>query len=488
MPISFLGINPSLRVPGVYVEISNSRALRGLFTLPRRLLVVGQRLTTGTQAALTLQLVTSEAQGAEYFGSGSMLHGMLRAVFAQRPFVPVYAIALADAGASTAATGQIAFTGPSTAAGTLYLYLAGYRLTLAVPSGTSAGAVASGLATAVNAATYLPVTANAASGTITFTARNKGTIGNALDIRLNYYAGESLPAGIGAPITPMAGGATDPDLSTILPVLGEEQFTEWVIPYLDATSLTALDAELESRWGPMRQNDGRAFFGTSRTHANLVTFGASLNSKHFVVAGLENLPAPGYELAGAVAAQAAMSAQNDPARPFTTLPLEGILPPATADAFITTERDILLHNGISTAVVDSGGKLRIEPLMTTYQKNANLASDITFLDLTAFSRLGYLRYDLRNYLLNKYPRHKLADDGAQYGPGQAIVTPSVMKAEVVGRFRQWEFLGLVENADQFLTDLVVERNVQDPNRLDILASPDLVNQLLVAGVQLEFIL
>jgi hypothetical protein len=38
-----------------------------------------------------------------------------------------------------------------------------------------------------------------------------------------------------------------------------------------------------------------------------------------------------------------------------------------------------------------------------------------------------------------------------------------------------EELGLVENFDQFKTDLVVERNASDPNRLDFLLPPDIIN-------------
>ena len=126
--------------------------------------------------------------------------------------------------------------------------------------------------------------------------------------------------------------------------------------------------------------------------------------------------------------------------------------------------------------------------MTTYQKNAYGAPDTAYLDVNTVLTLGYLRYDMRTFWLNKYPRHKLANDGTRYGAGQAIMTPKVAKAEVVNRFRMWEEQGLVEGFDQFKDDLIVERNGSDPNRLDILMSPDLVNQLRVTGVQIAFLL
>jgi phage tail sheath gpL-like len=39
----------------------------------------------------------------------------------------------------------------------------------------------------------------------------------------------------------------------------ETQFDVIAFPYNDATSLTAIEAELLDRWGPVRQNDGMAF-------------------------------------------------------------------------------------------------------------------------------------------------------------------------------------------------------------------------------------
>ena len=91
-------------------------------------------------------------------------------------------------------------------------------------------------------------------------------------------------------------------------------------------------------------------------------------------------------------------------------------------------------------------------------------------------------------MLLRYPRHKLADDGTRFGPGQAIITPKIGKSEAIARFELWEELGLVEGFEQFKRDLIVERNAQDVNRLDFLLSPDLMNQLRVVGAQIGFLL
>ena len=49
-----------------------------------------------------------------------------------------------------------------------------------------------------------------------------------------------------------------------------------------------------------------------------------------------------------------------------------------------------------------------------------------------------------------------------------------------------ETLGLVENTEAFKAALIVERNADNQNRLDILYGPDLVNQLRVFAVNTQF--
>jgi phage tail sheath gpL-like len=55
-----------------------------------------------------------------------------------------------------------------------------------------------------------------------------------------------------------------------------------------------------------------------------------------------------------------------------------------------------------------------------------------------------------------------------FGVGQAIVTPTIIKAELVAQYRIDEFNGLVENVTAFKANLVVERH---PNALRASAAP-----------------
>ena len=490
MAISFNEIPTTIRVPFVYVEFDNSRAVRGPALMPYRNLVIGQRLATGTVPALTPIRVTSAAQAKTYFGAGSMLAHMLERQLENNNVTETWAIALDDEAAGVRATGAIT-VGGAVSTGTIRLYIGGRRLTVGVSAGDALADVAAAIQTAIAANTDLPVTAavdkNHNTG-INITARHKGAFANDIDIRHGHYDGEGLPDGLTLAISALSGGAANPDIAAVWAAIGDEHYNVVTMPYTDAANLTALENELADRWGPLRMIEGMAFAAAAGTHSELGTLGDSRNSPHLSIMNAAGSPTPPYEWAAAVAGIVSYHGNIDPARPFQTLALKGVLPAKQEDRLTLRENNLLLFDGISTHMVDAGGTVHLQRVITTYKVNAQGAEDISYLDVNTPLTLAYLRYDFRNYILRKYPRHKLANDGTRYGAGQAVITPKVGKAEAIARFRVWEEQGLVENIDRFKNDLIVERNAGDPNRLDWMLPPDLVNQFRVGGVQIGFLL
>jgi phage tail sheath gpL-like len=490
MTISFNQIPTTQRVPFVYVEFDNTRAVSGPSIMPYKQLVVGQRLSTGTVDELTPVRVTNAAQAKTYFGAGSMLANMLEKTFANNTSSETWAVAMDDLVAGTAATGSIT-VGGTISAGTFYLYIAGRRISVGVATGDDAGDVATAIVAAITADTDLPVTAEVNGSTaeqVDLTARHKGLNGNYIDLRHSYYDDEALPTGMTLTISAMASGAGNPDADDLWAALGDEHYNVIAWPWTDTASLVSLETELADRNSPLRMIEAAAVTAYSGTHSAIGTFGDSRNSQFLTVMNASGIPQQPCEMAAALSAVVTYYGQIDPARPFQTLKLTGILPPLVTDRFTMQENNLLLFDGISTFMIDAGGNVLIQRLITTYKTNGFGAEDISYLDLNTMLTLAYLRYDFRNYILRKYPRHKLASDGTRYGAGQAIITPKIGKAEAIARFRVWEDQGLVENIDQFKNDLICERNEGDPNRLDWMLPPDLVNQFRVGGVQIGFLL
>lgn len=490
MAISFNDIPANIRVPLVYVEFDNSRAVSGTPGIMHKILVLGQKLTAGTAAAATPVRVLSADQAGSLFGRGSMLHGMFAALKAANRYTETWAIPLDDAATAVAASGSLTFSGTSSASGAINLYVGGKRLAVGVAATTASSAIATAVAAAINADGDLPVTA-AVDGTntskVNITARNKGESGNGLDLRVNYYPGETLPAGIALTIAAMAGGAVNPDLSAAIAAFGAEWWNSIVMPYTDSANLASLKAELDVRWGPTKMMDGIAYAAYRGTHAATGTFGSGLNTQHLSVMGTGISPTAPHVWAAVYAGVAAASLSIDPARPLQTLNLPGVLAPALADRWTMEERNLLLFDGIATFMVGADGTVSIERAITTYQTNAFGVADPSYLDVNTPATLSYIRYATRARITQKFPRHKLADDGTPFSPGQAIVTPKTVKAELLALFRELESRGLVEGFDQYKADLIVERNATDRNRLDVLSSPNLVNQFRVFAEQIQFI-
>lgn len=486
--VSFNAIPLDIRTPGQYIEIDNTKAVRGLSQQDRKILVLGQRLTAGTVAQAIPTRVNSAEQAVGFFGRGSMLAAMIAAAKKANPSTDLWAVALDDNGAGVAATKTVTLAGTVTAAGTLNLYVGGVLAQIAVAAAQTPTASATALAAAINANADLPFTASSSVGVVTLTARHKGENGGNIDVRANYYQGEVLPAGMTVTVAAGVAGSGNPTIATALAALGGDQYYTIISPWTDVANVAALEAELATRWGPMAQKTGHAFHGMSGSHATLTTYGAARNSPHSTFIGANGSPTPPYIWAAVLGAVCEYHGAIDPARPFQTLELSGLLAPAVSSQFTREERNLLLKDGVSTFTVGPDGAVYVERVITTYQTNAFGVEDISYLDLETKWTVDYIRYAVRARIALRYPRYKLADDGTQFAPGQAIVTPRQIRAELMGLFRELESVGLVEGFDQFKEDLIVVRSASDPNRVNAVIPPDIVNQFRVFAASIQFLL
>jgi phage tail sheath gpL-like len=489
--VSFNYIPTNVRVPLFYAEMDNTQA--GYFAQNKRSLLIGQKLAAGSAAVNTPMLVSTTDQAKILFGPGSMLARMHQLYRQQDSFGEVWCIAVADAAAGVAATGTITVTSPALAAGAIALYIGGQKVSVAVGLSDTATAIAASISAAINAAVDLPVTSTVVAGVVTLVCRWKGPTGNdimVLDSFRGFSGGESLPNGVALTYAPMAAGATNPTLTgTVITAMGDDEYDYVIHPYTDSASLDAFQSEYNDsvgRWAWSRQVYGHVYASLRGTLSALTTAGALRNDPHHTVAGIDvDCPNPAWEYVAAYGGANALGLNVDPARPTQSLPLNGILSPRAGKRFLLTERQSLLNYGIATSYV-SGGQLRVERAITTYQKNAFGQSDPSYLDSEILHQLTEITRRLRNRITSKYPRHKLADDGTRFGAGQAVVTPSVIRGEIIAEYSDMETVGLVENAKLFAKYLIVERDTTNPNRMNVLLPPDLVNQLRIFALLNQF--
>lgn len=494
MPIVFKTIPGSIRTPGVYIEIDNQRAVGGLQGFKRRALMIGQRTTAGSYTGNVPVPVNNASEAIAYFGRGSNLHHQVEKFRLNNQYTELFVLPFTDNGAGVNATGTIIVAGTATAAGTINLYIGARRVQVAVASGDASTAIAAAINVAINAADDLAVTSAVSASTATLTALHKGEIGNEITISANFFGepgGERLPAGVTLTFSAytLTSGATNPVLT--FANVPKDIYDIIILPWTDATSLNTMQAELDARWGYAEPLEGHCIAARRGTQAGLTSFGNGRNHAHTTVFGFFTAIAtlaglnPAYERASVFAAQILNRLESHPARALNRIPTTGLLA-KPEHQFTQLERNILLYDGISTETIQRDGTVMIEMTITTYQVNSSNVPDESYLMVSDLFKLSYIRQDLRAFLATQYDGYNVAADN---NPANApfVVRPKDIKAAILGRADLYNRNGIIEDLAQFSKDLVVERNLINPSRIDALVPPNLVNEYLITAINLQFL-
>ena len=198
MPISFSSIPQGWKLPLVYIEVDPSQA--GTPTNNKYALLVDYKLTAGVAPTDVPIACGSQADANNLAGVGSPLARMYARFFQLNKSTPVLLLPMGQAGAGVAATGTVTVdrrrrrkpaSSRSMSPGKRYPF----RVAAADPVAT----VGTNIAAAITALPDLPVTAAAAGGVVTLTAKWKGLTGNDIGLALNVLGpngGEMLPLGL----------------------------------------------------------------------------------------------------------------------------------------------------------------------------------------------------------------------------------------------------------------------------------------------------
>lgn len=494
-PVIQTGVPANLLVPGLHLTVDNSKANTG--TVPQRALLIGQVGPGSSLVPGQPVISTSPQLDAAAAGQGSMLALMSYEYRQVDAFTEVWLLPLADDPASQAATGAVTFTGAATAAGTLPFYVTGRSIPVAVPLGMTAANLALAVVAAVNAIPTLPVTAAVAapgSGTVQLTAKNKGLVGNDIDLRFAYLGaagGEAVPAGIAYTITPFAGGTQNPNataLSTALSALASQPFDFIAFPYTDTASLNAMQAFLadqNGRWSYLQQIYGHAYCAFRGTMAQRTTFLTGRNDQHMSCLPFYDSPSAVWAWAAYFAAVDAISAQQDPALPVTGFPIPAKAPPVASQDTISM-RNTLLVDGGSTFTVDPSGQVVIERVVTTYTVNpATGVPDNSYRDVETMFTLTAVMRDFRIQIASQFVRCKLVADGTNIAGGSRMVTSQTIKAAFVARYRtQCNAFGWCQDPDGFAK--AVQAQNAGGGRVNVLLPIRVANQLRVVACTVQF--
>jgi phage tail sheath gpL-like len=497
--VSFNSIAPYWKPPGVNIEVDPSQAGTPVNLKFANLVAIAK----GGVAPMDIPVAVGTQADADYFfGPGSMAANMFRVFFTLNRSQVLFITPIAEPVAGVAATGTITVTAAPTVAGTLALYVGSKKVPVGIGSADTTAQVATKIAAAINADTTLPVTATSSTATVTVTCKWKGIDGNDIRMEVNYrtfYGGEYLPTTLALTIANsgfLTGGTGIPDFTTAIANFGDQPYKFIGLPWSDSGTYSVFDTEFgfsdSGRWGWIRQVYGQIFSARRGIYSALFSYGPTNNSPVISTLAIENTaPSPVYEWVAAYTAQAAKGFTNDPARPLQTLALTGILPARREARFNLTQLNGLATVGLAIQGTDvysyaGSGIPMILREQSNYQRNTLGLADNAYELMTTLATLDEIFTRLRQSITNKFPRHKLANNGTRFAPGQDVVTPNIIKAELISEYAGMEFDALVENRQAFKDNLIVVRSSIEPNSVDVLYPPDLVNQLRRFNVRAQF--
>lgn len=197
-------LGSSWMIPGVYIKLDLTGNGANLNNISKRALLVGYKLAAGSAPQDTPVLITGQSDANGKLGQGSELARLYAAFVSQvgGGQADVYALPIVEPAAGTAATRTITFAGTAAAADSVELWICGYHCSTPIANADTATAIGSNVAASINALKDIPVTAAAATGTVTLTYRHKGVSGEDLPIICN------IPNGTASTITASPGTIT----------------------------------------------------------------------------------------------------------------------------------------------------------------------------------------------------------------------------------------------------------------------------------------
>ncbi|WP_438752061.1 hypothetical protein [Pararhizobium sp. O133] len=464
----------------------------GQFENENRLILLGHGLAAGSLAAGGIALCNNRNDARLLVGGGSMLETMFIAARRNAPAQEIWIGRVADSG--TAEIRTVTIGAVPAAGGQGILLIAGEVISVEIAAGDSANTVAAAIAAAINGyynrftGMSLPFTATVATNVVTITARHKGTYATGIDVSIPVLDVVNAFAGVLSFATTTAGAGT-PSLANIIAAMTDDPFEMIVSAFGDSTNLGLLDdflSEVSGRWSYAQQLYGHAFYPKTDTSSNLVTAALDRDTWHLTMIprfSAGGFAEPDYVWVAAMVARTApwlgSGTNGDVSRNQTGLVVEGLSAPRDRTYWMDyPTRDALLKNGVSTWAINRNGDVTIDKIVT-HQQTTNGAPDTTFRDIQRIYQLTYALKNFRARLAYEHGNKALADSNPSNL--DAISTPRDILATLYHTYQSMP--GVLENSESALQAMVVTRDTDNPNRVNVVLPLDFVNALdIFAGL------
>lgn len=451
------------RTPRTAIAFDRSSGVKQIPDGAKEVLLVGQSVAGGLAVAGIPTPLTREDDGALYFGAGSMIDIACRAAFKAYSFVLMTAVGIADAGVKATATLTFATNASGSTIGRVRIMgiEVAFDVTLNDTPTIMGDSFVAALA-AVHAKTPLPVTAVNVTGTVTLTARNGGVVGNGIQLRLGGLGNTGFDQNVTstATLSGAAMGSATPGTGTASPTTALAAATgkRYHLPVDligDATSGALLRTHTDTE-SDAEHDHGEIFAqAVNTTQSASTTQALALNALRGTLAAINGCENWTVQIAAAYAA--VLSSEENPARPYNTLVLNGIKAPPIEKRWTRLETRILLANGVSPLVVIPGDKVAIMRAVSMGVKDTGGNYDYTTLDINKFQVFDFFRDAITLMFATNYPRALWADSDPDGLLPSDVATPDKVLKDLLDVARDMEALGFIQNVTALEDQFVVEK-------------------------------
>jgi phage tail sheath gpL-like len=364
-----------------------------------------------------------------------------------------------EGGAGVAANQTITLVGNATGAGTLTAVIGGRTFRAGVANADTITEMGDALVAKINAAANAPFTAANAAGTVTVTARTKGTHGNSIAIRCSITSGITTTATAGG--ATFASGATNGDPTTQLANIESQRFHHIAFHQSDSTNAALVKTHIDAVSTALNQKWGTMVVGFTGTNANAQTLAAALDSYRCQVAWHQTSDQSEFELAACLAALRAKTV--DRKSPLNLQELKGITAQNDETKWPTeSDESSAIQNGVTPIRALRNGKayvVRSVHARTTTPR---------FLDTAVVEISDYIDEDFIEQARARYGNAALKRISEATTPN--VVTKERIQQLLEERMLMWDKdLDYIDGAQTDIDngDVVAELNATDTNRIDV---------------------
>lgn len=457
--IVFSELAGDIRVPTVAVETDLDTGRQGVPSLSKDLLLVGYQTSAGSASVGAINRVTSVQKAIELHGIGSMLAVMVEAALRVSPRIPIYTMPVTES-AGVAASQTVTLANNATAVGTLSVWVAGRLFRVGIETGDTPTVIGDALEAAVNAHANLPVTASNSTGTVTFTARQKGIGGNTIAIRSEITASIGTTSTDGAAY--LASGTLEGDPTTQLANAEGQRFHIIACWANDPTTVAIFKTHINKQSTATVQKWGFVIAPSCESIASAVTDAATYDAYRVQLVNLYLSDVPEYELCAAFAALRTKEVNRN--KTLDYLELTGIPAPYNQTGWpATDDEQTALEGGVAVLrpMRNGGGCQVVRNVHTRVTTPA-------FYDCEPLEISDYIDEDLISMAKLRFARKSLKVSSPAGTPN--VVTPERFLIFLHERMRIWDIeLDYTQGAEADIEAgaTKAQQNASDTSRLDV---------------------